>query len=676
MNIPEEFGNYLLLKKLTEDPLGETFRAGKLGREGMEQVVLLRVLNGKGMDGERLWQRVSGRGVVQQALKSPNIGNGVDLGRVRSYPYTAYDYISGKNLAALLIQSARQMSPIPADHALLMAERLSLALAVAYESRVTDERVVHGFVVPQLVMVSNEGETRLLGFEIAPGLREIHGAGWRDSDLSTYLAPEAATAGPANKADDVWSLGAILYELLTGERLPAPGSDGYGAVIDAAVVANDGASLAAPIAALLKKSLVPRDQRIPDAVQWHKTLSKLMIEGHYSPTTFNLAFFMHNLFRDEIERESQEMQAEKKLDVTGVGSRAVNSAGAGATTMAIPVAAAAGPAPVAPSYSGAAAAGDRREKTGVREPTLPGVAAPAAGAGSKTGLIAAIAAVLVLGLGAGWWYLLGPGAKGGTKTAQTPAAQPAALLPPSAGAVPTAPAQGTEAGAAAPSPEEIQKQIASMFEARSKEMEAKLKGQYDDKIKELQKQLEDSKRAERSTPPAASRPVETPPEPKPAPRSEPPAERERETTTAAAAVPPPAPVPVPVAKPEPPPAKPEPARPAPTPAQREPTVQSGDLVQFGPGVVKPQVAGMPEPRYPPTARKMNKAALTDAVHIDLKVLVDERGNVVQAELSGARVGFGFDEAAVDAARRSTFRPATKDGVKVKMWTMLRVTFRP
>src|SRR5262249_26448171 len=129
VNIPEEFGSYLLLKKLTEDAVGETFRAGKVGKGGIEQVVLLRVLNGKGIDGEALWQKISGRGAVQQALKSPNIGSGVDLGRVRSYPYAAYDYISGKNLAVLFAEAARQGSPIPADHAMLVAERLSLALA-------------------------------------------------------------------------------------------------------------------------------------------------------------------------------------------------------------------------------------------------------------------------------------------------------------------------------------------------------------------------------------------------------------------------------------------------------------------------------------------------------------------------------------------------------------------
>src|SRR3954447_25566195 len=255
MNIPEEFGKYLLLKKLTEDPLGETFRAGKVGREGgMEQVVLLRVFNGKGLDGERLWARISGRSAVQEILKSPNIGNGVDLGRVRSFPYTAYDYISGKSLATVFAQSARQHSPVPTDHALLIAERIALALAAAYESRVQDERLLHGFVVPQLVMISNEGETRLLGFEVAPGLRDLAAGGWQDEGLRPYLAPETQSGGAGAPAGDVFSLGAILFELLTGERLPAASPEVYASMIDAAQLANDGGPLPAPIAALLKKS--------------------------------------------------------------------------------------------------------------------------------------------------------------------------------------------------------------------------------------------------------------------------------------------------------------------------------------------------------------------------------------------------------------------------------------
>jgi TonB family protein len=644
MNIPEEFGKYLLLKKLAEDPLGETFRAGRVGQGGMEQVVLLRVFNGKGLDGEKLWARVSGRGAIQEILKSPNIGNGVDLGRVRSFPYAAYDYISGKNLATVFAQSARQHSPIPTDHALLIAERLSLALAAAYESRLQDERVLHGFVVPHLVMISNEGETRLLGFEAAPGLRDLAAGGWQDDALRSYLAPETLSGVPAAKSDDVYSLGALLFELLTGERPPVAPYETYGPMIDAAQLANDGTPLPAPVAALLKKSLAPREQRIADAVTWHKTLSKLMIDSNFSPTTFNLAFFMHNLFRDEIERESQEIQAEKTLELP------------------------ARPAPVAAPVAAPAAAQDLRETTGVREATWPGTRAQVAKEAepAKKGLWIGIAAAAVVALGAGGWFLFG-------RSGETPApsSPPPAVLPntqPAAmpGTVPPAASPAVPAGQ---TPEELQAQIQKMFDARSKEMEDKLKGQYDDRIKQLQQQLEESKKTQaQGKSPERVAQVE-PPVPAPAERKPDPAVPKPEP---AAEKPVPAPQP---SAPKPEPAAEKPA-PAPAPAQAaiprpQPQVQTGDLVQPGAGVAAPKLLSNLDPRYPPAAKHLNRAA-----QVDIKVLVDEHGKVLDADRIGAKAGFGFDEAAIDAARRAQFQPATKEGIKVKMWTTLRVNFRP
>ena len=657
MNIPEEFGNYLLLKKLAEDPLGESFRAGKVGAQGMEQVVLLRVFNGKGLDGEKLWSRIAGRTAVQTILKSPNIGNGVDLGRVRSFPYAAYDYISGKNLAALFAQAARQHAPIPTDHALLIAERLALALAAAHESRLGDERMLHGFVVPHLVMISNEGETRLLGFEVAPGLRDLAAGGWQDDAIRPYLAPETLAGSPLTKSDDVYSLGAVLFELLTGER-PAADADGLDARIDAAVLANDGAPLPAPVAALLKKSLVGREQRIADAVTWHKTLSKLMIDGHFSPTTFNLAFFMHNLFRDEIERENQEMQAEKKLQLPAHRPPALVPAAAPAV----------------------AAAQDLREVTGVREATWPGTRAQVAKEAepSKKPLWIGLAAVLVAALAVGGYFLFGR--SGGQKSAGpaapppavSPAAQPAALP----GTAPPAGATTTQAGL---TPEEIQAQIQQMFEARQKDMEAKYKAQYDDRIKQLQQQLEDSRRAE----PAKQQPDRASQEPAPAPAETRAAQRpEPAVPSPASSKEPSAPVPQPAAaspqasdkdKDDKPAAGvPAAANAAPVPsAPRPQQVQVGDLVQGGPGVVAPKIVSQPEPRYPPAAQRLNRAAT-----VDIKVLVDERGRVVDAELLGAKAGFGFDESALDAAKRAVFQPATKDAIRVKMWRTLRVNFKP
>jgi len=650
MNIPEEFGKYLLLKKLVEDPLGETFRAGKEGQEGIEQVVLLRVLNGKGIDGEKLWGRVSGRAGLQAILKSPNIGNGVDLGRVRSFPYTAYDYISGKNLASVFQQAARHHSPIPTDHALLIAERISLALAAAYESRFLDERVTHGFVVPQLVMISNEGETRLLGFEVAPGLRELAAGGWQDESLRPYLSPEALAGAAPSRADDVYSLGAILYEMLIGERLPAspagaPGGS-FDVLIDGAELPNEGTPLPVPVAALLKKSLAPRDQRIADAVTWHKTLSKLMIDGHFSPTTFNLAFFMHNLFRDDIERESQEMQAEKKLELPKRQPAPVT----------MPVAVAAVPA-----------AG---QGPGVREGTLSGTLSgtrsQAAPESSKKGMWIGIAAAVVLLLGGAGYFLFGR--SGGTQAAQTP--PPVATPAPTAATTPGTPADAAAAKAAAEA--HLQAQIQQMVEAGNKEMEAKLKTQYDERIKLLQKQLEDTRKGGGS--PGGGQVASVPasaPEPRTPARSEPPPvvpapAPEKPPVT----VPQPAPAEKPANPPAPAPAQEKPAVPAPAPA-RQAQVQVGDLVQPGPGVKGPKLTAKLDPRYPPAAQHLNRAA-----QVNLKVLVDERGRVMDAEGLGAKAGFGFDEAALDAARRASFQAATKDGVKVKMWMTLQVNFTP
>jgi len=88
-------------------------------------------------------------------------------------------------------------------------------------------------------------------------------------------------------------------------------------------------------------------------------------------------------------------------------------------------------------------------------------------------------------------------------------------------------------------------------------------------------------------------------------------------------------------------------------------------------VAAPKLQAQLDPRYPPAAQRLNRAA-----RVDIKVLVDERGRVMDAERLGEKAGFGFDEAALDAAKRATFQPATKDGVRVKMWMTLRVNFNP
>ena len=121
--------------------------------------------------------------------------------------------------------------------------------------------------------------------------------------------------------------------------------------------------------------------------------------------------------------------------------------------------------------------------------------------------------------------------------------------------------------------------------------------------------------------------------------------------------------------------EPEPERvqekpPAPEPAQAA-RPKAGELVQEGAGVAPPQLVSFPKPEYPPMARNLRVEGI-----VVVAVLVDENGQVQDARVEeSVRQKVGLNEAALKSARAARYKPATKDGVKVKMWTRLRVPFK-
>jgi protein TonB len=108
------------------------------------------------------------------------------------------------------------------------------------------------------------------------------------------------------------------------------------------------------------------------------------------------------------------------------------------------------------------------------------------------------------------------------------------------------------------------------------------------------------------------------------------------------------------------------------PAEESTATQPGDLVEPGPGVIEPQVLSFQPPPYSAVARRIGASGT-----VRVAVLVDENGQVLEARLvEGLRQRVGLDEQTLEAARRATFRPATQDGVPVKMWRELAVQFQP
>jgi protein TonB len=88
-------------------------------------------------------------------------------------------------------------------------------------------------------------------------------------------------------------------------------------------------------------------------------------------------------------------------------------------------------------------------------------------------------------------------------------------------------------------------------------------------------------------------------------------------------------------------------------------------------LVQPRLETPPRPHYPAAARRLRRAAT-----VSVRVLIDPTGKVREAEIDGPRTGLGFDGAAVSAAKRSRWEPATRNGEPVEAWAVLTIEFQP
>ena len=108
------------------------------------------------------------------------------------------------------------------------------------------------------------------------------------------------------------------------------------------------------------------------------------------------------------------------------------------------------------------------------------------------------------------------------------------------------------------------------------------------------------------------------------------------------------------------------------PTTAAPAVQAGSLVSLADsGVIAPLLERKGTLQYPPIALRQRVEGT-----VELNVLVDDKGNVVDAQIvSGAAGKAGLNEAAVENVRKRKYRPATKEGVPVKVWVPVRVQFK-
>ncbi len=312
----QTFGSYVLFKELLVDDLGHLYRAGELDREGVKRTVFLRVFDGPAAPGPELVQRYETAEKVSQLLRSTNVvSNSVFLDE-DGVQAMGWDYIPAQSLSRIFAMVHQEGFPVPVDNALLILEKISLALSAALTVELDGSSLVHGFLHPAMVVISNDGEGQVAGLGMAEELLGLIDDPAQAEPFVPYLAPEVLVTRTASKRGDVYSLGAILYQLLTSEPLPAD-PDARLDALASAELSYDGEPIPEDIMGVLSRALAVRpEERFTSAADFKKELDKLLYGGAYSPTTFNLALFMDRLFRDQIEEDERDVAVEAEIDAT------------------------------------------------------------------------------------------------------------------------------------------------------------------------------------------------------------------------------------------------------------------------------------------------------------------------------------------------------------------------
>jgi eukaryotic-like serine/threonine-protein kinase len=183
----------------------------------LERNVALKILHPHYGDDEEYVERFRREARAVAQLSHPNIVTVIDRGEADGRQFIVFEYIDGESLKQVIDRNG----PLPPRRALELALQVADALAFAHQAG-----LVHRDVKPQNVLVTADGEAKVTDFGIARSLDVEHGVTQTGTVLGTsnYLSPEQARGQGVTPATDVYSLGVVLYELLTGE-VPFPGEN-------------------------------------------------------------------------------------------------------------------------------------------------------------------------------------------------------------------------------------------------------------------------------------------------------------------------------------------------------------------------------------------------------------------------------------------------------------------
>ena len=636
-----KFGQYVLVEKIATGGMAEVWKARMRGVEGFQKIVAIKKILPHLSDNQDFIEMFVDEAKLAAQLNHNNIIHIYDLGKIQSSYYIAREYIDGYDLKAILRRGEDRGHPMTVELALFIASKLASALDYAHRKKDFEEKemgLVHRDVSPQNVLVSQEGDIKLCDFGIAKAASKAsHTQAGALKGKLQYMSPEQAWGRSIDRRSDIFALATVLFEMLTNRKLFT--GDNELSILEQVREArvqppslhND--EVTPEIDRIVIKALQKDPtNRYQTAGEMARDLDAILYSFKPTPTSADLAIYMHRLSAPEPEPFESDPMFESSAPA--------------------PVPVAPPPATVAPTVIAPIAAMAAAPAAAAAIPAaVPATWEEEPKKGKSPMALIAVAAIALLVIGGAVWALMRKGDAPAAPQTTTAVAANTTTAPATQTLVPVAATTTTLTAAPATAtldPSLVDQEVARRIAAERARLEAQARAQQ-----------------QQQPVPAAVVPTPAPARPAPAEVA-----AQQPPPVAAPQQQPAAPTPAPV-QPQPVQADPEPARPAPAQPQAA-RAREGDLVPLGTeGLTPPRLTRRANVTYPPLARVQRVQGT-----VIVSVLVSETGNVLDVKvIRGVNTPVGLNEAAVQAMRRSTFAPATKDGVRVRSSITVPVEFK-
>ncbi len=220
--LPRAFGSYSLLKMLAKGGMGEIYLARTVGITGFEKYYAVKKLLKKFTHDADVGGRFVDEAKLGARLQHPNIVQVYDLGKVNEELYMATEFVDGFDLRRVLRFCHEKKKRIPLDIALFIVREVLSGLAYAHRQVDAEGNLInliHRDISPQNVLVSFEGEVKIIDFGLAKSTQRS-----QETQANVllgnfgYMSPEQARGQVLDVRTDVYSCGIVLFELVTGTK--------------------------------------------------------------------------------------------------------------------------------------------------------------------------------------------------------------------------------------------------------------------------------------------------------------------------------------------------------------------------------------------------------------------------------------------------------------------------